>query len=114
MDLGDLVDLARHAQNLELRMREQFIDVRDQIAASRVVNAPTPAQHPPPAPRNGGWYEPAPPGAPQLPPPSVDPDEARSRLDEALAAIRALGNHLHNSSRLAHGIADMLDKAIPR
>lgn len=117
MKLEDSRALQLGAAQLEAKCVELFARTRDAVVAQRVTprppRAPAPPQAEPQAP-HFGFQTPAPPNAPRLEAEILDPVRARLELQRHIDRIRAFSTHLHNASRLAAGIADLLEHGTVR
>ena len=97
---------------LETQLVGMFRQAREAIAQGVVPQPPAPpGETPQPSEStNWGFHQPAPPDAPQLPPPPTDPIQASRQLDKLIGDLRGMSMHLTNCGKLTGAIANLLDR----
>lgn len=121
--ISSVVEMLGAVRDLERDMVAIFTIARDQLALREQPPSPhygepstqwaRPAD-PEPLPGTEGFVSPAPPDAPKLPPPRIDPFEAYKRLQRDLHAMRTVAVHLRNSAKLIDGLAELIERQLPR
>lgn len=109
-------DCRRVMGKLEAQLVGMFRQAREAIMVQGILpqpSAPSGATPEPSESTNWGFHQPAPPDAPQLPPPPTDPIQASRQLDKLIADLRALSQHMTNCGKLTGAIADLLERGRP-